>query len=369
MRYDGAGAQMGDIVRRVKGSRFLGWYIRYKDADGQRRQRASHQPTRELARRYLVEIEARVARGMVGVPEPTAPAPTVAQLIERFLAEYSRPKLKDLIAYRRNAGKALRRALPALGNLPADQVQPERLAKLRDQLARDFAPSSVKLTLAFLSTMYVWAGKQGVVATNPLRGVERPTPPTAIDYIARDRARELLRLAWERAPESLDARRLATALELALRTGLRKGELLGLRWPDLDLDGLRLTVARSFEATPKSGKTRHLRLPSGCVEPLREWRRLSPNSAAGLVFPGPGGRCYSVHALLGLPKLLEAAGIQIPAHPWHALRHTFASHFIMAGGNILTLQKVLGHSDVKMTLVYAHLAPDFLGQEMERVQF
>lgn len=360
---------MGDIIRRVKGSRFLGWYIRYKDADGQRRQRASHQPTREAARRYLVEVEARVARGMVGVPEPTAPAPTVAKLVERFLLEYSRPKLKDIVAYRLNAGKALRRALPALGDLPADQVQPERLAKLRDQLARDFAPSSVKLTLAFLSTMYVWAGKQGVVSTNPLRGVERPAPATAIDYLERDQARELLRLAWERAPESLEARRLATALEVAMRTGLRKGELLGLRWSDIDLDALRLTVARSFESTPKSGKTRHLRLPSACVAPLREWRRTSPKNTAGLVFPGLGGCCYSAHALLGLPKLLEAAGIRVPAHPWHAMRHTFASHFIMAGGNILTLQKILGHSDLKMTLVYAHLAPDFLGQEMERVQF
>ena len=54
---------------------------------------------------------------------------------------------------------------------------------------------------------------------------------------------------------------------------------------------------------------------------------------------------------------------------WHALRHTFASHFIMAGGNILTLQKILGHSDIKVTLVYAHLAPDFLADELERVRY
>jgi site-specific recombinase XerD len=55
--------------------------------------------------------------------------------------------------------------------------------------------------------------------------------------------------------------------------------------------------------------------------------------------------------------------------PWHLLRHTFASHFVMSGGNILALQKILGHSDVKMTMIYAHLAPDYLGQEMERVSY
>lgn len=73
--------------------------------------------------------------------------------------------------------------------------------------------------------------------------------------------------------------------------------------------------------------------------------------------------------LLDLPQLLAAAGCRRLAHPWHVLRHTFASHFIMSGGNILTLQKILGHSDVKMTLIYAHLAPDFLGDEMNRLRF
>ena len=48
------------------------------------------------------------------------------------------------------------------------------------------------------------------------------------------------------------------------------------------------------------------------------------------------------------------------AHPFHILRHSFASHFIMAGGNVLSLQKILGHASIEMTLVYAHLAPDFL---------
>jgi len=362
---------VGDIVRTVRKGRLLGWYVRYIDIDGKRKQRASHQPSKELARRYLREVEGRIARGIIGIPEPSV-VPTVAELAERFLTEYSRPRLKDLAAYRRNARKALQRALGTLGDQKADAVLPEHVARLRDRLAQDFAPSSVKVTLAFLSTMYAWAGKQGLVTHNPLRGVERPVPAAAVDYLDRGEVKELLRLAGERAPQSLEARRLAVAVELALRVGMRKGELLGLRWSDLDLETQRLTVSRSFETTTKSGKTRHLRLPSACIEPLQKWRRLSTEStrsAAGLVFPGPEGRCYSTHALLGLPQLLAAAGCRVPAHPWHALRHTFASHFIMAGGNILTLQRILGHSDVKMTLIYAHLAPDFLGQELERVRY
>jgi site-specific recombinase XerD len=78
---------------------------------------------------------------------------------------------------------------------------------------------------------------------------------------------------------------------------------------------------------------------------------------------------YDSREMLGLPELLTEAGCRALQRPWHALRHTFASHFVMAGGNILSLQKILGHSDIKMTLVYAHLAPDFLGEEMNRLRF
>jgi integrase len=162
---------------------------------------------------------------------------------------------------------------------------------------------------------------------------------------------------------------LACCALLALRTGLRKGELLGLRWRDLDLDTRRLTVARSYRSTPKGGKARHLSIPAACLPGLRAWQPECPPTAEGLVFPVVNGGSWSHKAMLGLPKLLQAAGVRVPAHPWHAMRHTFASHFVMQGGSILALQKILGHSDVKMTAIYAHLAPEFLGTEMDRLKF
>ena len=94
--------------------------------------RASHQPTRELARRFLLAIEARVARGQVGIPEPPPLAPTVAELVERFLGEYRQPRIKDLASYRRFATSNLRRALPCLGALRADAVKAADLDRLRD---------------------------------------------------------------------------------------------------------------------------------------------------------------------------------------------------------------------------------------------
>jgi site-specific recombinase XerD len=71
-----------------------------------------------------------------------------------------------------------------------------------------------------------------------------------------------------------------------------------------------------------------------------------------------------------LVAVLQAAGCHVPQpHPWHALRHTFASHYIMNGGNLIALQQILGHHDVTMTMIYAHLAPSYHAQDMARLSY
>ncbi len=367
---------MGHVLKRFgRSGQFLGYYLRYTDADGQRKQRASHQPTLALARRMLVEIEARVARNLTGVPEPTAPGsvPTVAMLVERFLREYSRPRIKDLGQYRAHARTALRRALPLVGTRRADTLEQTELARLRDVLAERCAQNSVRLTLAFLGVVYGWAVRTGILAKNPLRGLETPVRQDLVEYLSKEEAGALLALAERKALwGGLPERMRHACLCLALHGGLRKGELFGLRWQDLDLPTRRLTVARSYRSTPKGGRPRHLRLPSAAVPVLTAWQKLCPKTSEGLVFPvlaGARPRIGTPSDMLDLSALLVESGCRSLLRPWHALRHTFASRFVMEGGNLLTLQKFLGHSDIKMTLIYAHLAPDFLGEEIDRVRF
>jgi integrase len=196
-----------------------------------------------------------------------------------------------------------------------------------------------------------------------------------IEYLSREEVQAVLAMAESRAHGGdSSAQVLRACVQLALHSGLRKGELLGLRWQDLDLESRRLTVARSFRALPKGGKPRHLRLPMVCVPVLSEWKRRCPRTSDGLVFPVTGmaggrARMGNSRTMLGLPLLLAAAGCRSLRRSWHALRHSFASHFVMAGGNILALQKILGHHDIKETMIYAHLAPDFLSDEMDRLKF
>ncbi len=364
---------MGDIVRMVRSGRFIGWYIRYKDADGRRKMRASHQPSQQLARRYLLEVEGRVARGVIGIPEPAPQSPTVKVLVERFLREYSRPRIKDLERYRALVRTALGRVLPVIGERPSDSLLPIDIARLRQLLCKRYAANSVRLALTCTATVFSWAVKESILSHNPLVGVELPPRHDLVEYLSRDEIQSLLAVCAGHAKSGNPASCvLHASVHLAIHSGLRKGELLGLRWQDLDLESRRLTVSRSFRSTPKGGKIRHLRLPLSCVPVLAGWKRVCPQTSDGLVFPvihHGTAQMGESRSMLGLLAALSEAGCRPLRRSWHALRHTFASHFVMSGGSILALQKILGHHDIKQTMSYAHLAPDFLGEEMDRLKF
>jgi integrase len=359
---------MGEVIRRTKGGKFLGYYLRFYDR-GRRRMLASKQPNHALARRMLLEIEARIARGEAGISERRPNFLTVAELIEKFLREYSRPKLKNTEQYRARAKTLLLRHTQPLLPLRLDKVLPADITRLRDALLRRLAPGTVKNIVAQLGTIFEWAQKQALCPRNPCRGIEQPRPARSLDFLSQKEVTALLIAAAQKT--NMKGRMLHLGIALAVHTGLRKGELFGLRWSDLDLDTRRLTVARSYRTTPKNGQARHLRLPQFLVPLLQTWRERCPPSPDGTVLPLGAGdfKVGSRNAMLGLPRLLSDVGIRLLPHPWHLLRHTFASHFVMQGGNILSLQKILGHSDLKMTLVYAHLAPDFLLGEMDKVRF
>jgi len=366
---------MGDVIRKVKGGKFIGWYIRYRDADGRRKQRASHQPSKAEARRYLLEVESRVARDRVGIPEPV-PTITVAELAERFFAGYASPRIKDLDRYRRAGRYALRPVLDVIGRLPITQLNRPTLERLRDSLSRRYEANTVRFHLRPLGAALSWAVRQGLLPFSPLAGMERPRAVHSLEYLTRDDAAKLLSEAERRARESQRPAEWCRfiGLALGLYAGLRRGEIFGLRWQDVDLDAGRLTVARSYKLLPKSNKPRYLPLPAVLVPLLREWRPRCPETSERLICPvfNRGRWGMSTISLKGrgsLQELFRAVGCPVPARPWHALRHTYASHYVMAGGNIMVLRQLLGHSSVETTQIYAHLAPDYLAAEANRVRY
>jgi integrase len=136
---------------------------------------------------------------------------------------------------------------------------------------------------------------------------------------------------------------------LSINTGVRRGEAFNLTWADVDLKNKLITVEGD---TSKSGQTRHIPLNREALDTLTNWKE--QGEGKGFVFPGQNGnRLDNVKKSWG--NLLDLA--KVVSFRWHDLRHTFASKLVMAGVPLNTVRDLMGHSDIKMTLRYAHLAP------------
>jgi len=347
------------------------WYVKYRDVDGRWKMVPSRQPTKKKAQQYVAEIEGRVANGKLGIPEPSPEEVkrdrlTVKELAALFLRDYTSPRLKDPARYRKAVGFTLHHLTGSLGYMRVTDVGRLHLSRLRDEkLAAGLSKATVKLVLAYTSRMWNWARAEGLIdGLNPVALVDKPSVAgQAMDFnvLSMDEADCLLSWAREKQPKEYPA--YATALY----TGLRMGELWGLRWADCDLERGLLTVRRSYRLAPKSGKPRAVPINPALLPMLRQWRNDCPASDEALVFPTARGYMRQKDRDYGFKAALAGA----ECHPvtFHGLRHTFASHFMMSGGNILTLQKLLGHSSVAVTMKYAHLAPDFMRDEIARLRF
>lgn len=359
------------------------WWVKYRDENGKWCAVASGQPNKELAKTWVATIESRIANGQVGIIEKTAEqiacsTVTVRQLFEKFQAEYRSPRIKDLKEYRSQTSAVFcMRILPTLGERAASTITHLDVEKLRDDLlAAEYAGGSVAWTIARLSKVFVWGKRAKYIdVESPTSDVEYPSADVTLDYLSKTEVAGLLRYLEEHEADltGREVPQLFAMVATAIYAGLRKGELMGLRRIDVSLDRKQITVARSYDKAPKSGKVRHVPLHPALERILRVWLDRCPVTDEGLVFPlldvCDGWTMGQRRHMLHIEHYLRAGGCHVPARPWHSLRHTFASHFMMAGGNILTLQKLLGHASLDQTLIYAHLSPDHLATEVARMSF
>lgn len=137
---------------------------------------------------------------------------------------------------------------------------------------------------------------------------------------------------------------------LAMNTGMRKGELLSLRWENVDLSNGVVTVKAE---NAKSGKTRHIPLNNEAKQTLGGWQQ--DTKEQGYVFEGEANKPITDVKKAWANLLAEA---NISEFNFHDLRHHFASKLVMAGVDLNTVRELLGHANLDMTIRYAHLAPE-----------
>ena len=254
---------------------------------------------------------------------------------------------------------------PAIGKVPLAKLGPEQVARMLAELTArgDLSPTTVRYVRAVLRIALGRALKEGKVARNVAALVDPPR-----------------RVAYERSPltagqvsvlrSALAGHRLEVLVLTAIATGARQGELLALRWQDVDLTvgtiaiGHTLQVgSRELTETKTERSRRTLYLPLAVQAALRRHQQLQAIErerakvwdARGFVFAnGHGGPLDSRNVTTGLQAVLARAGL--PRQRFHDLRHAYATLLIEVGADLYEVSRGLGHSSIATTAnVYAHL--------------
>jgi integrase len=310
------------------------------------------------------------------------PDQTVAQFLARWLEDVARPAIRPT-TYESHESNVRCRVLPALGAIKLRQLTPQHLQALYGQLlARGLSPASVVRTHALLHGAFKQALLWNLIPRNPADAVRPPrTHRTEMHVLDRDQVLQLLEAAEDPALRALYA--------VAATAGLRRGELLALRWSDLDFERAVLTVRRTAQRIRGEGwvfgepKThagrRAVRLGELALRHLRAQRtaqleqRLRAGSAwndLDLVFASGLGTPIEEARISRLYRRdLQRAGL--PTIRLHDLRHTAATLLIEQGVNFKAVQAALGHSTIAVTLdIYAHVTPamqDSVADAMDRI--
>lgn len=324
-------------VRRIGSSWYVDVKFRHPTGRVERVRRRSPVQTRAGATRYELELRRALLDGM------HRETPTLAAFAKDYLADCDATNRARTV---REKAATLRRAvLPALGKLRLDAIGVRELDKYRAaRVAAGRHPKTCNDEVALVVTMLRRAVEWGILPKAP-RPKKLRVPPSEFDHLAFDEAAKLVAAGAEWAPMIL----------LALRTGMRRGELRALRWQDVDLTAGRLVVNQAADdrgviTPPKNNRAREIPLSDDAIAALRSVPRSLDPSA--LVF----GTITQRQMDRPLQRACRRAGLR--AVGWHVLRHTFASQLVMRGAPLKAVQELLGHATLQMTMRYAHLSPD-----------
>jgi len=313
------------------------------------------------------KVEAKLALGDFSLDEQKA-VPTFGEYAERWIATVvpALNKSGTLRNYRMTLNKHI---MPVFGKMKISEINRFSIKEfLLDKTNQGYSASVVRNLKNIISGILGIAVDEETIETNPsyrLGKLKSKVEPKAIEPLSREELAHLLDAFKKYYPQDYPM-----ALTLA-RTGMRFGELLGLKWGDIDFHGSFINIQRSLsksriEETPKSGKSRRVDMSKQLCEVLKDllkqrkrqtlkagWRELPE-----FVFINTQGKPLddSHWRERTFEKALAKAGMR--RIKVHTLRHTYASLLIQNGESLFYVQKQLGHSSISITCdTYGHLSP------------
>ncbi len=317
-----------------------GWYASYVDSSGVRRKKRVQAHTRTQAVEALQALKTRAqTERVLGVKHVSEI--TTAELLQRYkrhqrarVAETTFERLESILTM-------LRAALPT----QLKDITRAKVADLVAERAKTVSAGTIQKEMATLKHALRLAVEWEVLPSNPADRAKLPkTPEGRTRYLSPTELRAFLDAApeWMRPP-----------IALAAFTGMRRGELLRLRWRDVDLEGRRLYLHET-----KNGALRILALNDLAIGVL------GALPCTGLGDPVLAN-CDAARLTVYTRRILSKLGIEDAS--FHSLRHTAASWLVMHGADLYAVGQFLGHKTPRMTQRYAHLSPGYMAATAARL--
>lgn len=248
--------------------------------------------------------------------------------------------------------------MPVFGHLLLTEIQPEQIEAYKSQRLGKCKPSTVNKELSTLKAMLRTAVDWGTLKHNPAATVKKlPESEQKIRFLSQVEINRLLDASRDKtSPDWMYA-----FVSTALYCGLRKSELFNLHWGDVNFEHGMITVQPRTDWHTKNYKKRIIPLHSSLKDALIS---LTRHPTSPYVFCNSDGSSF--HDIRGsFGSILKRADI---AHlTLHEMRHTFASHLVMNGTDLPTVQTLMGHADIKTTMRYSHLAPEHLHKAVQNL--
>jgi integrase len=350
----------GSITRHKKSGLYMARYT-VEMPDGLRKRKTIYGKEREEVAEQLIEALANRNKGIVF----DADNQKLGDYLDRWLNNSVRGSVKP-VTFESYARLVSVHIVPALGRMKLKALSPAHLQGFyRAKLDAGLSPRTVQYLHVVLHRALKQALRWGLVARNVAEAVDPPKiSKEEISPLSPEQARKLLHAAADD--------RLGALYVLAVHTGLRQGELLSLKWEDIDLESSVLRVRRTLSSgeftAPKTAKSRRsVRLSATAVEALKRHSARQADEMTrvrdlyrdqGLVFASEIGTPLNRHNVSrrSFKPLLKRAGL--PEIRFHDLRHTAATLLLSKNVNPKVVSEMLGHSTVAVTLdVYSHLLP------------
>lgn len=312
-------------------SRFGNYYIDYRYQGRRIRERIG--PQKRMAEQALAVRKSEIAQGRYQLKKHGS---VRFDAFAKVYLDYATTNKRSW----RTDKDLLKNLTPFFGNRLLSDISPFFIESYKKMRAERVKPATVNREISLLKHIYFMAIKWGKATTNPMRDVRLFREDNIPERILNKE--EIARLL------SACSDHCRPIVLTGIHTGMRLGEVLSLKWEQVDLQERMITILHS-----KNGKVRKIPIDDTLLETLKA-QKVKTKSENVFVYFKTGQPLHKIESAWRIA--LGKAGI--PHLRYHDLRHTFASHLVAAGVDLVTVKELLGHSNITMTSRYAHSAPE-----------